>query len=164
MLFRSGISARAYDGSNGWIVTPLAVVPKYNLAGSERDGARLDAMLSFPSQIKQALTDLRVGPGTTIGDRDVTVLQGNGPNGTLATLYFDDQSGLLTRMIRHGRSPIGRVPTQVDYADYRDVGGIKFPYHWTFTWLDGKDDFQFSDVRLNAPIDAARFGEPALPR
>jgi photosynthetic reaction center cytochrome c subunit len=157
-----GVSVRTYDGRTGWIATPLAVVPKYELAGSERDGARLDAMLSFPSQITQAVTSLRVGPPSTIGDRDVTVLQGNGPNGTLATLYFDDASGLLVRMVRHGRSPIGRVPTQVDYADYRDVGGIKFPFRWTFAWLDGRDNFEFSDVKLNVPIDAATFGEPKV--
>src|SRR5436190_14313943 len=48
-----GVSARTYNGQTGWIATPLAVVPKYELAGSERDGARLDAMLSFPTQIKQ---------------------------------------------------------------------------------------------------------------
>jgi photosynthetic reaction center cytochrome c subunit len=155
-----GVSVRTYDGRTGWIATPLAVVPKYELAGSERDGARLDAMLSFPGQIKQALTDLRVGPPSTIGDMDVTVLQGNGPNGTLATLYFDEGSGLLVRMVRHGRSPIGRVPTQVDYADYRDVGGFKFPFRWTFAWLDGRDDFEFSEVRVNVPIEAATFGEP----
>ena len=155
-----GASVRTYDGRTGWIATPLAVVPKYELAGSERDGARLDAMLSFPTQIRQALTTLRVGPSSTIGDRDVTVLQGNGPNGTLATLYFDDASGLLVRMVRHGRSPIGRVPTQVDYADYRDVGDIKFPFRWTFAWLDGRDNFEFSDVKVNVPIGAATFGEP----
>jgi len=159
-----GFSVRTYDGRTGWIATPLAVVPKYELAGSERDGARLDAMLSFPTQIKQALTDLRVGPPSTIGDRDVTVVQGNGPNGTLATLYFDDASGLLVRTVRHGRSPIGRVPTQVDYSDYRDVGAMKFPFHWTFAWLDGRDNFEFSDVKVNVPIDAARFGEPKLAR
>lgn len=158
-----GLSVRTYDGRTGWIATPLAVVPKYELGGSERDGARLDAMLSFPAQIKQALTDLRVGPPTTIDDKDVTVVQGNGPNGSLATLYFDDQSGLLVRTIRYGRSPIGRVPTQVDYSDYRDVGGTKFPFHWTFTWLDGKDNFEFSDVKVNVPIDAAKFGQPVLP-
>jgi len=157
-----GVSVRTYDGRSGWIATPLAVVPKYELAGSERDGARLDAMLSFPAQVTQALTSLRVGPPSTIGDKDVTVLQGNGPNGTLATLYFDDASGLLVRMVRHGRSPIGRVPTQVDYADYRDVGGIKFPFRWTFAWLDGRDNFEFSEVKLNVPIDPAAFGEPNL--
>ena len=155
-----GVSVRTYDGRTGWIATPLAVVRKYELAGSERDGARLDAMLSFPIQIRQALSNLRVGQPGTIDDRDVTVLQGNGPNGTLATLYFDDKSGLLVRMVRHGRSPIGRVPTQVDYSDYREVGGVRFPFHWTFAWLDGRDTFEFSDVTLNVPIDAAKFGEP----
>jgi hypothetical protein len=155
-----GVSARTYDGRTGWIATPLAVVPKYELAGSERDGARLDAMLAFPTQIAQALTGLRVGPPSTIEDKDVTVVQGNGPNGTLATLYFDDKTGLLVRMVRHGRSPIGRVPTQVDYSDYREVGGIRFPFHWTFAWLDGRDTFEFTDVKVNVPIDAQTFGEP----
>jgi photosynthetic reaction center cytochrome c subunit len=155
-----GASVRTYDGQTGWIATPLAVVRKYELGGSERDGARLDAQLSFPAQIRQALTDLRVGPSATIDDKDVEVLQGNGPNGTLATLYFDDVSGLLVRQVRHGRSPIGRVPTQVDYSDYRDVGGIKFPYRWTFAWLDGRDNFEFTDVKLNVPIPAATFGQP----
>jgi len=158
-----GVSVRTYDGRTGWIATPLAVVPKYELGGSERDGARIDAQLSFPAQIKQALTDLRVGLPTTIEDKDVTVVQGNGPNGTLATMYFDDTSGLLVRVVRYGRSPIGRVPTQVDYSDYRDVGGIKFPFRWTFAWLDGRDQFEFSGVRLNVPIDAGTFGEPRLP-
>jgi hypothetical protein len=157
-----GVSVRTYDGRTGWIATPLAVVPKYEMAGSERDGARLDAMLAFPTQIRTALTNLRVGLPATIDDKDVTVLQGNGPNGTLATLYFDDTTGLLVRMVRYGRSPIGRVPTQVDYSDYRDVGGIKFPFHWTFAWLDGRDTFEFSDVKMNVAIDAAKFGEPVL--
>ena len=157
-----GDSIRTFNGQTGWIATPLAVVRKYTLDGSERDGARLDAQLSFPAQIKQVLTGLRVGPPTTINDQDVRVLQGNGPNGTFATLYFDQTSGLLVRMVRLGRSPIGRIPTQVDYSDYRDVNGVKFPFKWAFTWLDGKDSFEFNDVRLNVPIDAARFGEPLL--
>lgn len=158
-----GVSVRTYDGRTGWIATPLAVVPKYELGGSERDGARLDAQLAFPAQIRQALTDLRVGPPTTIDDKDVQVLQGNGPNGTFVSLYFDDKTGLLVRSVRYGRSPIGRVPTQVDYADYRDVGGIKFPYKWLFIWMDGRDTFEFSDVKMNVTIPAATFGQPDLP-
>ena len=35
-----GVSVRTYDGRTGWIATPLAVVPKYELGGSERDGAQ----------------------------------------------------------------------------------------------------------------------------
>jgi photosynthetic reaction center cytochrome c subunit len=62
--------------------------------------------------------------------------------------------------VRYGRTAIGRVPTQVDYSDYRDVGGIKMPFHLTFAWLDGRDAIQVSDIKTNVAIDEARFGRP----
>ncbi|MBF8301404.1 MAG: hypothetical protein HW394_1774 [Acidobacteria bacterium] len=158
-----GESVRTFDGRTGWFAIPLAVVPKYPLTGGELDGARLDALLTFPAQIAQSLTALRVGPRTEVQGRDVYLLQGNGARGSLATLYFDRESGLLLRIIRHTPSKIGKVPTQVDYEEYRDVAGIKFPHRWTVTWLDGRDTFEFADVRFNVPIDAAKFGEPVLP-
>jgi hypothetical protein len=155
-----GESIRTFDGRTGWFAIPLAVVRKYPLTGGELDGARLDAQLSFPAQIAQSLTALRVGPRTEVHGKDVFLLQGNGARGSLANLYFERDSGLLVRIIRYTPSKIGKVPTQVDYEDYRDVGGIKFPHGWTFTWLDGRDTFEFSDVKFNVPIDPAKFGEP----
>jgi len=155
-----GDSTRTYDGRTGWIATPLAVLRVYELNGGERDGARLDAQLSFPGQIKQVLRNLRVGLPNTIDDRIVDVLQGDGPGGVIATLYFDRQSGLLVRTVRFSPSPIGRVPTQVDYSDYRDVGGIRMPFRFIFSWLDGRDTFELSNIQLNAQIDPAKFGKP----
>jgi hypothetical protein len=153
-------SIRSYDGKTGWNKTPLTVLGEYQLSGSELDGARLDAQMAFPSQIKSILTNLRTLQPTTIDDRDVDVVQGNGPGRLFATLYFDKETGLLTRMVRYGNSPIGRLPTQIDYADYRDVNGVKLPFRFTFAWLDGRDAFQLADVRINVPIDAAKFGRP----
>jgi ubiquinol-cytochrome c reductase cytochrome b subunit len=155
-----GDSIRTFDGRTGWFAIPLAVLRKYPLTGGELDGARLDAQLSFPAQIATSLTALRVGPKTEVQGKDVYLLQGNGARGSFASLYFEQDSGLLVRTIRYTRSKIGKVPTQVDYDDYRDVGGIKFPHRWTFTWLDGRDSFEFDDVKFNVPIDAAKFGEP----
>jgi len=153
-------SIRSYDGTTGWIKTPLTVLGEYQLNGSELDGAKLDAALSFPVQIKKALTNVRTLEPTTVDDRDVDVVQGTGPRRLFATLYFDKQTGLLVRMVRYGNSPIGRLPTQVDYSDYREVGGIKMPFRFTFAWLDGRDAFQLSEVQVNVPIDAAKFGRP----
>src|SRR6185369_10439848 len=155
-----GDSTRAYNGSAGWIKSPRGLFPAYDLTGSELDGARLDALLSFPGQIKTALSSWRVGTLDSIGDKEVQVVQGSGPRGLLATLYFDTKTGLLVRVVRYSASPIGRVPTQMDYSDYRDVNGIKFPFKYTFSWLDGRDSFQLSDVKINVPIDAAKFGKP----
>jgi len=176
-----GDSIRTYNGSQGWLQLPLTILGKYELHGGELDGARLDAQLSFPGQIKQVLTSLHVSLPATISDlpgpssqtsnqssmvavgqdRVVNVVQGTGPRGTLATLYFDRESGLLVRMVRYGKSPIGRVPTQVDYGDYRDVNGIKMPFRMLFAWLDGRDAIQLSEVQTNVPIDASHFGIPA---
>jgi hypothetical protein len=150
---------RSFDGKSGWVSAPLSVVPQYVLGGSELDGARLDAQLAFPAQIKKVLTQLRVGHPDYIDGREVDVVQGNGTRGLVATLYFDKQTGLLSRMVRFSGSPIGRAPVQVDFADYRDVpgAGIKMPYRWIFGWLDGRDTFTIKEIRVNVPIDAAVF-------
>ena len=153
---------RNFDGKSGWVSAPLSVVPQYVLGGSELDGARLDAQLSFPAQIKKVLTELRVGHTDNVNGRVVDVVQGNGTRGLVATLYFDKQTGLLIRIVRFGSSPIGRAPTQVDYDDYRDVpgAGIKMPYRWTFGWLDGRDTFELKEIQINAPVEAGVFGVP----
>lgn len=174
-----GDTTRSYDGHTGWLRTPLNVLGEYELSGGELDGARLDALMSFPGQIKQFLTKLRVSLPTTISDlpapssqlskednvligqdRLVDVVQGNGPRDMLVTLYFDHESGLLLRVVRYARSPIGRVPTMIDYADYRDVDGIKIPFRTTFAWLNGRDSIRLTEVRTNVSIDPAVFGRP----
>jgi hypothetical protein len=88
------------------------------------------------------------------------VVQGDRPNGVVATFYFDNKTGLLLREVRFSRSPIGRVPTQIDYSDYRDVNGIKMPYRLTFAWLDGRDSIEIKDVQVNVPIPDEKFGTP----
>jgi photosynthetic reaction center cytochrome c subunit len=133
---------------------------EYALNGGELEGARLDATLSFPGQIKSVLGKWRVSASTTVNDRPVQVVQGDGARGLVATLYFDKETGLLIRLVRYGSSPIGRFPTQVDYADYRDVDGVKIPFRWTFAWLDGRDSFQISEIRTNVAIDPAKYARP----
>jgi hypothetical protein len=156
-----GDSVWAFDGRTGWIKTPRGLLADYELVGEELDGARLEAQMAFPGQIKQALSNWRVGLNRAIEGRDYLILQGTGPRGLLATLYFDPETGLLRRLVRYGPSPVGRVPTQIDYTDYRDVGGIKFPFEYQFSWLDGRYTAKIKDIKTNVAIDAARFGRPA---
>ena len=111
--------------------------------------------------IKQALTQVRVGFPVSINDRDVQVVQGRTAGGTLATMYFDTETGLLTRLMRYADTPVGRIVTQYDYEDYRPVAGIRIPFKWTRTWLDGRSVFQLSEVQPNVTIDAAKFARPA---
>ena len=172
-------SIRTCNGRTAWIKTPLTVLGEYELTGTELDGAKLDAALAFPGQIKEVLQNPRVSLPATISDlpgpssqtaqeksvgigedKLVNVVQGASRDGTLVTLYFDQQTGLLLRMKRYGRTPIGRVPTQMDFADYRDVNGVKFPFSLTFAWLDGRDAIQLNDIKTNVSIPDSKFNTP----
>jgi hypothetical protein len=159
----NGDITTVYDGRAGWISAPLRPVAVMPLTGGELDGLKFDADVAFPARIKQLFTQWRVGRPDTVGGRRVQVLQGTSPGGTLATLFFDAESGLLVRLVRFANSPVGRIPTQVDYSDYRDVSGVKVPFRWTQGWLDGKESFEMSEVQANTPIPPARFAKPAPP-
>jgi hypothetical protein len=156
-----GSRATVFDGSSGWIAAPHRPVDVLALGGADLDGLRIDAELAFPTRIKQVAGQWRVGAAGAIGDREVQVVQGTGSGGALVTLFFDADSGLLLRQVRYVPSPVGRLPTQVDYADYRDVAGVKLPFKWTVTWLDGKDTVELTDVRPNVPLDPTRFAKPS---
>ena len=150
-----------FDGHAGWINAANTLVPMLTLTGGNLDGARVDAALSFPGGTKQALTDWRDGfPELNIDDRDVEVIQGTSGKSTVK-LYFDKQSGLLVRQVRYAQTIVGLNPTQVDYSDYRDVAGVKLPFHWVVTWTDGQSTFDMNQVQPNVAIDAAKFAKPA---
>ena len=164
----SGPHITTFDGRAAWYAAPPTdrPFPLIALTGLEMDGIRLQAQLFFPAQVKGALRNLRSGFGTEINDRPVNVIQGNLGMGGVATLCFDAQTGLLVRMLRYGPSPVGRIVTRVDYSDYRDVGntGVKMPFKWTMSWLDGRNVYSLMSVQPNVRIDAARFAKPAAGR
>jgi hypothetical protein len=56
---------------------------------------------------------------------------------------------------------VGTVPTQTDYSDYREVAGVKMPFHQLVTWTNGQNTIEIKDVRPNVTIDPARFARPA---
>ena len=162
---QNGDSTVVFNGSAGWVANvndPARLRPM--TIGADLDGGRFDAALSFPGGIRQALTDWKVGaPPTTINEKLVNIVQGMGAPKTRFKLYFEDESGLLVRQVRYGDTPIGMVPLQVDYSDYRDVAGVKMPFHIVVTWTDGQSMIELSEIQPNAAIDAARFAKPVAP-
>jgi len=156
---RLGDSVRVFDGTAGWIASPDRPVALLPLTGGNLEGAKIDAMLSFPTQIRQAFKQWRI-TATAIDDREVRVVQGSNPGQAPVNFYFDE-AGLLVRVLRFSDTAVGRVPTQTDFSDYRDVMGVKMPFKWTTTWTNGQATTELSEIRLNAPIDAARLARPA---
>jgi outer membrane lipoprotein-sorting protein len=168
------------DGKSAWIAQAEseAPVPVVTLGGGDLQGLHFEAQFFFPGRIKQLLTNLRVGyplsgalsilpdrAGAGLDDRELIVMQGaTTAGGMKVRLYFEQQSGLLVRMVRYTNLPYGFITTELDYADYRDVGGLKMPYRVTKTWVDGRSVVEFNSIQINVPGDASKFSKPAPPK
>jgi hypothetical protein len=155
-----GDKITVFDGRNGWFSSPDKPSPLISLTGGNLEGARLDAMVLFPAQIKQMATQWRVGTAS-IDDKDVVAVQGTSGNLPPVNLYFDETTGLLLRMTRFADTAVGTVPTQTAFSDYRDVVGVKVPFRWVTTWTDNETVTEFTEIQLNATIEAAKFARPA---
>jgi hypothetical protein len=155
----NGPSYRVFDGSRGWIAGPDSPAPLITLTSGNLALARVEAMVAFPASVKQSFTSWRVGR-TFIDDREVLLVQGTREGLLPVNMYFDVTSNLLVRIVRWNETPLGPVPTQLDYDDYREVSGVRMPFTWTQTQTYMQMTIQLSDVQVNAPVDAARFARP----
>jgi hypothetical protein len=159
-----GPSYRVYDGTNGWWAGPDAPAPIEVLTSGNLDRARLETLVAFPSSIKESYTSWTVG-STTIDERYVTIVQGKRDGLLPVNFYFDEETGLLVRIVRWNETPVGPVPTQLEYSDYRDVAGVKMPFTWVMTQTYMQATIRLSEVQPNVAIDAARFARPTpVPR
>lgn len=55
---------------------------------------------------------------------------------TRQRLYFDANSGLLLRRVIIADGPVGAIPQQTDFDDWRDVGGTKYPFSIRVSMVD----------------------------
>jgi hypothetical protein len=156
-----GQSHRVFDGRSAWWAGPDSPAPIETLTTGNLDRYRLEALMAFPAGIKQAFTEWKVGR-TAIDDRPITIVQGANPDSGLlpVNFYFDNASGLLVRWVRWNATPVGPVPTQIEYSDYRDVAGVKMPFAWTVSQTYMQMTIKLGDVQVNAPVEAARFARP----
>jgi hypothetical protein len=154
----AGISVRAYDGRAGWRLQPDTPAPLLPLSGGNLSGAAIEAMVWFPASIQGAFREWRVG-AAVIQDRDIVTAQGSNPGQPPVRLYFDE-SGLLVRLVHWRPTAVGPVPTKIDYADYRVVGGVRMPFQTTKTWTNNQVVVQLNEIKPNVPIEATRFGRP----
>jgi photosynthetic reaction center cytochrome c subunit len=154
-------STTAYNGTSGWLVSTGH--PLHEMNSADLEAAKMDADLHFATNISKQFPDWRVLPNEKVGDHDAVVIRGRKPGEPPLKLYFDPQSGLLVRLVRYAETPLGNNPTQIDYADYRDVDGVKVPFKWTVARPGNSFTIQIDKTQQNVPVDDAKFAKPNAP-
>lgn len=160
MHLPNGDSVTAFDGSQGWLSVPGRV---HRMTAAENSAARMDADLYFPLHVKTLYKAFRVDAGEKIDGHETYFVMGRSPGQPPIHLYFDKESGLLLRLIRYTETPLGRNPTQIDYADYREANGLSVPFRWTLSRPGNQFTIQVEQVQQNVPVDDAKFAPPPEP-
>lgn len=111
---------RVFDGKGGWIRDKDGV---RDLTSQQFDAVRQSSRPFEPFHTLSVGPDARVSDSETIGDRNAWVV-----TTAKARYWFDAETGFLLRRVIYVDSPIGRIPEQTDFDDYRDVGGFKVPF------------------------------------
>lgn len=117
---------------------------------------------------------LRVSPATfatyerqmvagkeTVGSDSCLVVRGtSAADHVTEEFYFDENTGLLRRIATTTMSPLGRVPSYVDFSDYRDVAGSKVPFKVTSVNGEGEVSEMNFDSGKEAMVDDKMFMMP----
>jgi hypothetical protein len=113
--------------------------------------------------VKEQPPGLRTVGVERVDNRDAFVLQARIDSITTRRLYFDAVAGLLRRDLTTTETLLLPLEEQVDYDEYRDVGGVQMPFRIVIS--DGAPytitTRTVLDIRRNVPVDAAVFRPPA---
>jgi len=160
---RQGLIERGFNGQIGWEKNRTGVREVH-----EQDLFSLRRYTDFFKDLKLQgqFTRLNYGGKEQIDGKDVYVLRGQGVDGKGERLYFDVLSGLLLRRITSTPTIVGVIPEQVDFADYRDVDGLKLPFIVKITSIDSfyNATRTLTEIKLNVPVDETKFNKPPAPR
>ncbi|MGB2638528.1 MAG: c-type cytochrome [Candidatus Acidiferrum sp.] len=160
MHFPNSDSITAFDGTTGWLSNNGHF---HMMSASDNAAERIDADLHFAADVKSLFKKFTVAPGEKIDGHDTYLVIGRNEGEPPLRLYFDQQSGLLLRLVRYENTALGLNPTQFDYADYRDEGGVKIPFRWTLARPGNRFTIQVDQVQQNVPVDDAKFAPPPMP-
>jgi hypothetical protein len=159
----NGTAANGFDGTTGWTQNAQGVVAQ--TTGTDQTRAARAADLYESLDLNQEYGRLMVRAIAKVGDHDAYVVIGVPQGDQPERLFFDTKTGLLLRKITVVPTPVGNLPTQTDYDDYRDTGsGVKIPFLIRVTNAPNQRvTTHIQKVQDNAPIDNSKFAKPAAP-
>src|SRR5215467_12100209 len=148
-----------FDGTSGYALNSMQ-------GDSEITGGRLDSLRNnaFPSPFigyKDRGTKIVLAGKEKVGDKDAYVLSITPANGPASRVWIDTDSYLPLKTSTTVDTPeTGPLEQITEFADYRDVDGVKVPFKLTATSAIQSYTVKVTSVEQNVKIDPALFAKP----
>ncbi|MFN2532315.1 MAG: c-type cytochrome [Pyrinomonadaceae bacterium] len=155
-----GTVQRGFDGTAGWEKSSRGV---RDLGAPEVYYLRRYPNILRDIKLKDQFTRFNTAFKTRLNDRDVYVVRATAADRHREQLYFDVETGLLVRRVTTLTTPVGNIPEEVDFEDYRDVGGVKMPFIVRVLSTDPNYSVvrKFTEIKINPTLDPKVFDKPA---
>ena len=155
---QNGETVTVVNGTNGWMRDAKGTRTLQPNQIETANGVAEAYRLTLPSDIPGNAFTHRMA----VDGKQYDVIIYRPSPATRVRLYFDPATGLLDKRITLTQSPVGMIPQETDFSDYRDVNGVKLPFTVKVQTVDPRAGAtrHYSDIKLNAKVDDKDFGEP----
>jgi photosynthetic reaction center cytochrome c subunit len=153
-----GDMSQGLNGSIGWEQRGNRVEEQ---GGADMAESKRWAGLAAGLELKGNSAGAKVSGPEKMGDSEAYRVEATAADGAKEQYYFDAKTGLLLRVSKVIDSPLGALPQNTDYSDYRDVSGVKVPFTVRVVHVDGATIYHWQQIQANVAIDDARFEKPA---
>jgi hypothetical protein len=148
-----------FDGNTGYSIDSMR-------GDSEITGSRLEILRNnaFPTPLlgyKDRGTKIILAGKEKVGDKDAYVLSVTPPGGAASRVWVDATSFLPVKTSTTTDTPeTGPLEQVTEFADYRDVDGVKVPFKLSTTTAVQSFTVILNSVAHNVKIDPAIFAKP----
>lgn len=143
-----------FDGATAF---KLGNGAKIELKSDEIEQIKREAQLFANPNLKAIYQRFDFRAVDKIDGREVYVITASISETQRERLYFDVATGLLVRRTSSAPTILGNFVFQVDYADYKDFGGVKLPTLINFAVPNIRWSRKVLEVKNNVNIDDAKF-------
>ncbi len=153
-----GTSRLGFDGEHAWTEAPGE--PPRALTGDALRSIERSSALNPALDWRTLYARVELKGMQKTGGHDAYVIRLVRPDGEAITDFFDSQTFLLLHsesFVHVGERAIKR---QIDFQDYREAGGVKFPFRIVHTDENGVSVALTTAIRVNVPLDDGIFRMP----
>ncbi len=150
-----------FDGTSGYVLDNLQ--GNREISGNQLDNLRNGAFPHVFLNYKALGTTARVSGREKVGERDAYLLILEPTSGSVVQQYIDAETYLIIKTVVKVDVPqLGReIEQTTDYADYRDIDGLKIPFRFAATSSIQSYTITVTKVEHNVTVDEKLFSKPA---
>ncbi len=148
-----------YDGAISWSKDPINGYREKS--GAELAFVKRAAVFHRELKMREIYAKLELKGKEKVAGRDCWLIVATPAEGAPEKLFFDAQSGLLTRSDIELETPQGSMAFELYFEDYRPIDGIQVAHLLRRSNPSLNLTVRFEEVKHNVTVDEAKFNKPA---